>query len=117
MGVTGVHALIYSPEADALRAALTEAMGWSHVDAGGGWLIFALPPAELAVHPGDEPRHEITLMCDDITSTIAELKAKGISFRGEPEELRWGVVSTMVLPGGVDVMLYEPHHPTAHGSQ
>jgi hypothetical protein len=117
MGVTGVHTLIYSPEADALRSALAEATGWAHVDAGQGWLIFALPPAELAVHPGDEPRHEIALMCDDITSTIAELKEKGISFRGEPEQLRWGVVTTMVLPGGVDVMLYEPRHPTAHGSK
>jgi len=116
MTITGVHALIYSPEADALRAALNEAMGWGNVDAGDGWPIFALPPAELGIHPDDKPHHEISLMCDDITSTVAELKAKGITFRGEPEQLRWGVVTTMVLPGGVEVMLYEPHHPVAHGS-
>jgi len=117
MAVTGVHALIYSPEAAALRAVLTDAMGWAHVDAGEGWLIFALPPAELGIHPEDEPRHELAFMCDDIRSTMAELKAKGITFRSEPEQQRWGVVTTMVLPGGVDVMLYEPHHPVAHGLQ
>jgi hypothetical protein len=117
MAVTGVHALIYSPEADALRALLTDAMGWPRVDAGGGWLIFALPPAELAIHPDDDPHHELSFMCDDIGSTMAELKAKGIAFRGEPEQQRWGVVTTMVLPGGVDVMLYEPRHPVAHESQ
>ena len=116
MAVTGVHALIYSPQADALRDVLADVMDWAHVDAGNGWLIFALPPAELGVHPDDKPRHELSFMCDDITSTVAELKAKGITFRGEPEQQRWGVVTTMVLPGGVDVMLYEPHHPVAHGS-
>jgi catechol 2,3-dioxygenase-like lactoylglutathione lyase family enzyme len=113
--VTGVHALIYTPEAEALRGVLTDTMGWPHVDAGQGWLIFALPPAELAVHPGEEPRHELSFTCDDIASTVADLAAKGIAFRGEPEEHRWGVVATMVLPGGVDVMLYEPRHPTAYG--
>ena len=115
MAITGVHALIYTPEADALRAVLTDAIGWSSVDAGDGWLIFALPPAELAVHPSDQPRHEVALMCDDITTTVAELQSKGITFRGEPEEQRWGVATTMVLPGGVDVMLYEPRHPIAPG--
>lgn len=109
--------MIYSPEADALRALLADAMGWPSVDAGEGWLIFALPPAELGIHPDDEPHHEISLMCDNITSTVAELKAKGVEFRGEPEQVRWGVVTTMVLPGGVDVMLYEPRHPVAHGSE
>ena len=115
MAITGVHALIYTPEADALRAVLADAIGWSSVDAGEGWLIFALPPAELAVHPSDQPRHEVALMCDDITTTVAELQSKGITFRGVPEEQRWGVATTMVLPGGVDVLLYEPRHPIAPG--
>lgn len=115
MAVIGVHALIYTPEAEALRAVLTDAIGWSHIDAGEGWLIFALPPAELGVHPGDQPHHELSLMCDDIAATMAELAAKGVSFRGEPEDRGWGLVTTMLLPGGVDVMLYQPRHPTAHG--
>ncbi len=115
MAITGVHALIYTPDADALRAVLTDAIGWSHVDAGEGWLIFALPPAELGVHPSDRPRHELSLMCNDIATTVAELQAKGIMFRGEPEEQQWGVATTMVLPRGVDVLLYEPCHPLAHG--
>ncbi len=115
MAITGVHALIYSPEADALRAVLTDAIGWSHVDAGEGWPIFALPPAELAVHPDETPRHELSLMCDALPTTMAELSAKGITFRGEPQEQRWGVWTTMVLPGEVEVLLYEPRHPIAHG--
>ena len=113
MTITGAHVLLYSPEADALRALLSESFGWKGVDAGGGWLIFGLPPAEVAVHPADRPSHELTLMCDDLDATIAELKAKGVEFKGEPHDERWGRVITMVLPGGVDVMLYEPRHPTA----
>jgi hypothetical protein len=115
VAITGVHALIYTPEPDALRAVLTDAVGWSHVDAGEGWLIFALPPTELGVHPGEEPRHELSLMCDDIAGTVAELSAKRIAFLGAPQEQRWGLSTTMVLPGGVEVLLYEPRHPTAHG--
>ena len=75
--ITGVHALIYTPEADALRAVLSDAIGWSSVDAGEGWLIFALPPAELGVHPSDQPRHEFSLMCDDIAATVAGSSRKG----------------------------------------
>jgi len=115
MAVTGVHALLYTPEAEALRAVLTDALGWTHVDAGEGWLIFAMPPAEVGVHPADEPRHELALMCDDITATMAELAAKGISFRGKPEDRGWGIATTMALPGGMDIMLYEPRHHLAHG--
>ncbi len=113
MTITGAHMLLYSPEADALRALLGEAFGWEGVDAGGGWMILALPPAEVAVHPADRPSHELTLMCDDLDATIAELKAKGVEFKGEPHDERWGRVATMVLPGAVDMLLYEPRHPTA----
>ena len=111
--ITGAHVLLYTPEAEALRGVLRDVMGWDHVDAHDGWLIFALPPAELGVHPGDSPRHELSLMCDDIHATVADLREKGIEIRGEPEAAGFGVQVTMVLPGGVEVMLYEPRHATA----
>ena len=114
MSLTGLHALIYTPAADGLRALLSDAFGFPHVDAGEGWLIYALPPAELGVHPGAEPRYELSLMCDDITSTMTDLLAKGVEFRGQPEERRWGTAVTMSLPGGVEMLLYQPRHPTAH---
>ena len=113
MGITGAHMLFNSPEADALRETLKDVFEWDHVDAGGGWLIFKMPPAEIGVHPGDTPGHAISLMCDDLDATIEELTAKGIEFTGHIEEARFGRTTDMVLPGGVNVMLYEPHHPTA----
>jgi hypothetical protein len=113
MAITGAHVLLYSPEAGALRAVLNDVMGWDSIDAGDGWLIFALPPVELAVHPAEQPSHQLTLMCDDIDATVADLRARGIRFRDEPHEERFGIVATMVLPGDVDLMLYEPRHPTA----
>lgn len=113
MAITGAHVLLYTPEADALRSVLQDVMGWRSVDAGGGWLIFALPPAEVAVHPAEGVSHQLTLMCDDIAATVADLRAKGIEFKDEPTDQGWGIVTTMVLPGGVDVLLYEPRHPRA----
>jgi hypothetical protein len=114
MSVTGVHALIHSPAADDLRTLLADAFGFSHVDAGEGWLIYALPPAELGVHPGPAPQYELSLMCDDITATMTDLAAKGVEFNGRPEQRRWGTAVTMLLPGGVEMLLYQPRHPTAH---
>ena len=113
MAITGTHALLYTPEPEALRACLRDVFGWKHVDAHDGWLIFALPPAELGVHPADKAAHELSFMCDDIEATMAELQAKGIRFKGEPESQGFGIVATMVLPGDVDVLLYQPRHPTA----
>lgn len=116
MAIVGAHVLLYTAEAEALRAVLRDALGWEHVDAGDGWLIFALPPAELGAHPSDgETTHELSLMCDDIGSTVAELRAKGIEIRGEPEDRGYGIVTTMVLPGGVEIDLYEPRHASPLG--
>jgi catechol 2,3-dioxygenase-like lactoylglutathione lyase family enzyme len=113
VAIIGTHALLYTSEPEALRACLRDVFGWPHVDAHDGWLIFALPPAELGIHPAEAPAHELTFMCDDIEATIAELRGKGIEFRGEPTNQGFGIVATMVLPGGVDVMLYQPRHATA----
>ena len=118
MAITGMHALLYTSEADALRATLRDVFGLDHVDSGGGWLIFALPPSELGVHPtgmhaGEEPAHQLSFMCDDLPATIAQLRAKGIEFRGEPSDEGFGIVATMVLPGDVEIQLYEPRHETA----
>jgi len=96
-----------------VRSVLREVFGWSHVDAGEGWLIFALPRGEVGVHPADASHHELSLTCDDIVATVSDLRARGIEFKGEPESVGWGVAATMVLPGGLEVLLYEPRHPTA----
>ena len=113
--IDGVHAIIFSDEAERLRAFFRDVLEFPSVDAGGGWLIFALPPGELACHPaeGDSGRHELYLMCDDLEATMADLRAKGIEFRGEPENQGFGIVITMVLPGGVEMTLYQPRHATA----
>jgi hypothetical protein len=104
--------LFYTPEAEALRAALRDVLGWEHVDAHGGWLIFALPPSELGVHPADagSPRPEITFLCDAPEATLAELGGRGLAVRGEPRDEGFGIGTTLVLPGGVEVLLYEPRH-------
>src|SRR5688572_22143663 len=119
MAIIGAHALLYTSDPNALRTMLRDAFGFKHVDAGEGWLIFALPPAELGVHPAEGPthssgvRHQFTLMCDDIEGTIAELRAKGIDVRGETKNEGYGITIILNLPGGVEVMLYEPRHPVA----
>ena len=113
MAITGAHVLLYSPEADKVRSALKDILDGTQVDAGGGWLIFALPPAELGVHPGEEAHHELSFVCDDIEATVAELRGKGVELRGDIEDRRFGRAITMVLPGGVDVLVYQPTHPTA----
>ena len=119
MAINGSHVLLYSSEPEALRAMLRDVFGFKHVDAGEGWLIFALPPAELGVHPADGPtyasgvRHQFTFMCNDINGTIRDLKAKGVRVEGEPRDEGWGITVMLVLPGDLHVMLYEPRHPVA----
>lgn len=121
MAITGTHTLLYSSEPDKLRAVLRDVFGFKHIDIGHGWLIFAMPPSELAVHPGEGPtfdagvRHQFSLMCDNIVDTVRELKAKGIVVTNEPQEERWGIHVTLALPGGCDVMVYQPKHAIAAG--
>ena len=111
--INGVHVLIYSQQAEAVRAFLRDTVGWKHVDDGAGWLIFALPPTELAVHPTDGPVvHELTLMCDDIRATMDELTAKGVEFVTPVSDEGWGLVTRFRLAGDETMMLYEPRHPT-----
>ena len=119
MAITGAHALLYTTEPEAVRAILRDVFGWPHVDAGEGWLIFALPPAELGVHPGEGPtfeagvHHQLSLMCDDIVATIADLRSKGIDVRPETRNEGYGITTIITLPGGLDMMLYQPRHATA----
>lgn len=109
--ITGAHAILFTPEAEAARAFIADVLGFGSVDAGGGWLIFALPPAELAVHPG-EPHHELYLMCDDIAATIAELEAKGAEPARPVSDQGWGLLTAIKVPGGGELGLYEPRHPS-----
>jgi predicted enzyme related to lactoylglutathione lyase len=112
--ITGVHALFFSRDAEAVRAFLRDVLDLPSVDAGGGWLIFALPPAELAAHPAEESgTHEPYLMCDDITATVRDLEAKGAEFAGPVTEQGFGLMTRIKLPGGGELGLYEPRHPTA----
>ncbi|HTU44492.1 MAG TPA: VOC family protein [Bryobacteraceae bacterium] len=119
MALIGAHMLLYSSEPEALRAMLRDVFGFPFVDAHAGWLIFALPPAELGVHPDEGPnfesgmRHEISFMCKDLDATILDLRAKGVQIDGEPEQQSYGTTIMMTLPGGVKVMLYEPRHKLA----
>ena len=120
MAITGTHLLLYTTEPQKLRAMLRDVFGWKHVDAGEGWLIFRTPPAELGVHPDEGPtfesgmRHSISLMCDDINATITDLRAKGVDVKGEPQDEGYGITVMLGLPGGVEVMLYEPRHAIAN---
>ena len=118
MAITGVHGLLYTSEPEAVRAICRDVFGWKFVDAGEGWLIFALPPAELGVHPSEGSTfdegagHQLSLMCDDITETIEELRGKGLEV-GEPQNAGFGVIAMIALPGGLEMMLYQPRHKTA----
>ena len=109
--ISGVHAIIYSNDAEADRSFLGDLIGGDSVDAGGGWMIFALPPAELAVHPTSEaPQHEVYLMCDDILATVAELERREIELaRGVTDE-GWGLLAAIRLPGGGELGIYQPRH-------
>jgi len=110
--ISGTHVVLYSTNAEADRAFLRDVLGFRHVDAGHGWLIFALPPAEVAVHPADAPKHELYLMCEDLKSEMAALAKKGAIFSAL-EEARWGSITKLRLPSGTEIGLYQPKHKTA----
>jgi catechol 2,3-dioxygenase-like lactoylglutathione lyase family enzyme len=111
--ISGAHVIIYSKNADADRAFFRDVLEFKSVDAGHGWLIFALPPAEAAFHPGDKNSvHELYLMCDDLKSEMAALAKKNVTC-SEIQEERWGSITKVRLPGGGDVHLYQPKHPKA----
>ncbi|MDX6304999.1 MAG: hypothetical protein QOI77_1968 [Blastocatellia bacterium] len=110
--INGAHVIVYSQDAEADRAFFKDVLGFPSVDAGHGWLIFALPPSEVAFHPGDNGAHQLYLMCDDLKSEMSALAAKGVACE-EVQEPRWGLLTTVMLPGGGRLGLYQPKHPTA----
>jgi catechol 2,3-dioxygenase-like lactoylglutathione lyase family enzyme len=123
--ITAVHLLIYSDDAEATRSFLRDVLGWRYVEEpdAPGWLIFKSGPSETGAHPMhqthegvtyDSPRHHsISLMCDDLSGTMAELESKGAEFTGPVEEQQFGITVMLKVPGADDMMLYEPRHPTA----
>jgi catechol 2,3-dioxygenase-like lactoylglutathione lyase family enzyme len=111
--ISGAHVILYSKDAEADRAFFRDVLGFASVDAGHGWLIFAMPPAEAAFHPAEENgRHELYLLCDDLKTEISALESKGVQCSQVHEE-RWGSITKIALPGGGELGLYQPRHPTA----
>ena len=122
-GINGAHLLLYSDNPEADRAFFRDVLGFGSVDAGGGWLIFALPPAEVGIHPSDDERRQphggrqllgsvLYLMCDNLPALVKSLKGKGVSCSPAEEE-DWGIKTTIQLPSGGEIGLYQPTHPTA----
>jgi catechol 2,3-dioxygenase-like lactoylglutathione lyase family enzyme len=111
--ITGVHAVIFTTDAEADRAFFRDVLEFPSVDAGGGWLIFGLPPAELAAHPAEQGgQHELYLMCDDVEATVAALKSKGVDVARPVSDEGFGLVTGIRLPGGGELGLYQPRHPS-----
>jgi predicted enzyme related to lactoylglutathione lyase len=111
--ITGMHAIVFSPDAARVREFFADVLDLRSVDAGGGWLIFALSPAELAVHPADgDGRQELYLMCDDIQATLAELRAKGVEVARGVTDQGWGLLAAIRLPDGGEFPIYQPRHPS-----
>ena len=109
--INGAHVILFTDAADATRDFLRDALQLPSVDAGGGWLIFALPPAEIAVHPAEQSSHELYLMCDDLEATVTRLTDAGATF-GPIHEERWGRIAMMSMPGGTQLPIYQPSHPS-----
>jgi hypothetical protein len=113
--INAAHIILYSTNAEADRVFIRNVLGFDGVDAGSGWLIFKLPPAEIAVHPTDGlGKHEFYLMCDDIEKTITELTNKGVTISESISDQRWGRLASIKLPSGADLSIYQPLHPTAY---
>jgi predicted enzyme related to lactoylglutathione lyase len=122
--ITAVHTLVYAHDAEAARAFFRDVLGWAHIDAHDGWLIFKTGPSELGVHSASDEiggeawltgqHHEISLMCDDIEETVAELAAKGAEFAGDVTDRGFGLTAMLKIPGAGEMMLYQPRHPPAY---
>ena len=114
--INAVHTVIYARDAEKARAFFRDTLNLPSIDAGGGWLIFALPPGELGIHPAasaeGEKHHQLYLMCDDIEATVAELKAKGVEFTSGIINPGWGLLTSLSIPGGGEISLYQPRHAT-----
>jgi hypothetical protein len=110
--IFGAHLVLYSTDAEADRTFLADVLDFDSIDAGGGWLIFGLPPAEAAVHPAEAPAAELFFMCDDLEAEIGALDERGVVCAAV-EEARWGSITKIPLPSGAEVGLYQPKHPTA----
>lgn len=122
--ITAVHTLVYADDADAAREFFRDILGWPNVDAHGGWLIFQTGPSELGIHPtsggeggqgwSTEAHHEISLLCDDIEDTVADLTAKGVQFTRGITDDGFGLTTKLKVPGAGEMLLYQPQHPTAY---
>jgi len=120
--INAAHVVIYTRDAESDRAFFRDVLGLKSVDAGEGWLIFALPPTELGIHPIDEKswpdsdalkgHHQLYLTCDDVESTVRELKGKGVKFTQPVNDTGWGLLTALKLPGGSELWLYQPKHPS-----
>ena len=116
--ITGAHTIIYSRNADADRAFLKDVLGFPHVDVGHGWLIFGLPPSEVAIHPAGEDSHELYLMTDDVAALVAAMEAKGLVCDPLTQQ-PWGLLTSVAMPGGSKLGIYEPRHarPPEHAAK
>ena len=113
--INGAHIIIFSTDAEADRLFIRDKLGFPWVDAGDGWIIFKLPPAEIAVHPIDgQEKHELYLMCDDIEKTLADITTRGVEISSQISDKGWGLLASIKLPSGSDLSIYQPHHVTAH---
>jgi catechol 2,3-dioxygenase-like lactoylglutathione lyase family enzyme len=112
--ISGVHVVVFTRQAEAVRTFFRDILGLDSIDAGGGWPIFELPAAELAVHPSDEEadRHELYLMCEDLDAAAAALQAKGVELSRPISEQRWGRLTAIQIPGAGEIALYQPRHPS-----
>ena len=110
--ITGAHTIVGSADPDADRAFLRDVLALDWVDAGGGWPIFALPPSEVAIHPGKDGLHQLYLMCSDLDATIEELRSRNVDVKLPAHEERWGRLVFIRLPGGSEIGIYEPRHPS-----
>ena len=125
--INAAHVVLYTSDAEADRAFFRDVLRFPSIDAGEGWLIFALPPAELGIHPTEEKggakhdalkgQHQLYLMCDDVHATVQELQSKGVAFTQPVNDVGWGLLTALKLPGGSELWLYQPRHPSPHASR